>query len=174
MSTTRPFRFDAEKALEVFLYISKRAPIPDIYHVLKVLYFADREHLERYGRLICGDEYYALKDGPVPSGTYDLVRSVQDPYRETPYAEIARAAFSLDGYWVKPSRDPDLSFLSKSDRACIDAAIKNIGRLPFGRLKDISHDAAYHSANLNGQIPIEAIAATLPDSEELLEELREG
>jgi uncharacterized phage-associated protein len=171
MGTTRPFKFDPDKALEVFLYISRRAPVPDIYHVLKVLYFADRHHLGDYGRLICGDEYFALKDGPVPSGTYDLVRDVQDRTRRTPNAEKARSAFGLDGYWVKPLREPDVSFMSKSDLECINRAINEIGRLPFGRLKDLSHDAAYHSANLNGEISVETIAATLPDSEELIEEL---
>ncbi len=171
MSTTRPFRFDADKALEVFLYISRRAPVPDIYHVLKALYFADRHHLRDFGRLICGDEYYALKDGPVPSGTYDLVRDVQNRARMTPNAAKARAAFALDGYWVKPLRQPDLTFMSKSDIECLNRAIDEIGRLPFGRLKEISHDTAYFSANINGEIPLEAIAATLPDSEELIEEL---
>jgi hypothetical protein len=39
-------RFDAEKALEAILYVASKAPIPDIYHVGKILWFADRVHLE--------------------------------------------------------------------------------------------------------------------------------
>lgn len=171
MNARKPFRFDPEKALEVFLYIARHTPIPDIYHVLKVLYFADRQHLANYGRLICGDEYYALKDGPVPSGTYDLVRDVQNPTRQSPNANKARAAFSLDGYQVKPLRDCDATFLSRSDIKCLDDAINEIGHLPFGSVKALSHDAAYHSANLNGEISVEDIASTLPDSKALIEQL---
>jgi uncharacterized phage-associated protein len=174
MNTARPFKFDAEKALEIILYISKRAPIPDIFHVCKILYFADRHHLEEYGRLVCGDDYFALPNGPVPSGTYDLIRDVQYPQRESPHAEKARETFSLNGWHIKPSREADLSFMSQSDIECLNKAIKEVGRLPFGRLKELSHDAAYHSANINGEIPIEAIASTLRDSEELIEELRDA
>ncbi len=53
-------RFDSEKALEAILYVASKAPVPDIYHVGKILYYADRAHLERYGRLITGDEYKAM------------------------------------------------------------------------------------------------------------------
>jgi hypothetical protein len=60
-------RFDAHKALEVILYVA--GSVPDMYRALKVLYFADREHLGRYGRLICGDTYVAMRLGPVPSGS---------------------------------------------------------------------------------------------------------
>lgn len=44
------FKFDAEKAVEVLLYIAEKCP--DVYKALKVLYFADKDHLAQYGRLI--------------------------------------------------------------------------------------------------------------------------
>jgi uncharacterized phage-associated protein len=173
LSTTRPFKFDAKKALEVILYIANRAPIPDIYHICKVLYFADRQHLEDFGRLVCGDEYFALPYGPVPEGTYNLLKDAKYRHRESLYAEQARSAIAVNGNWVKPSRDANMELLSQSDIMCLNKAIEENGSLPFGVLKDKSHDAAYHSANINGEIPVEAIAATLRDSEELIEELRE-
>ncbi|MCW7083120.1 Panacea domain-containing protein [Escherichia coli] len=67
-------RFDSEKALEAILYVASKAPIPDIYHVGKILYYADRFHLESFGRLITGDHYNAMKDGPVASNTYDIIK----------------------------------------------------------------------------------------------------
>lgn len=173
MKAPRPFRFDAEKALEVIVYISKHIHINDIYHVLKALYFADKEHLEHFGRLICGDDYIAMPNGPVPSGTYNLVKEVKGSSWKSMYTEKARQAFTVDGYYIKPLRDADLSYLSKSDISCLDDAIRKYGRLPFGVLKMKSHDAAYFSADLNGEIGIKAIAESLPDSEELLEELQE-
>jgi len=57
-------RFDSEKALEAILYVASKAPIPDIYHVGKILYYADRFHLEAFGRLITGDQYNAMKVWP--------------------------------------------------------------------------------------------------------------
>jgi uncharacterized phage-associated protein len=40
------------------------------------MYFADRKHLEKYGRFICGDSYVAMKHGPVPSEIYDILKAV--------------------------------------------------------------------------------------------------
>lgn len=172
MNTTRRFRFDAEKALEIILYISSKAPIPDIYRVGKIVYYADRYHLEEFGRLTCGDEYCAMRDGPVPSGTYDLIKDVRDLSRMSQYAEQARNTFAVEGVNLIPFRPPDDKFLSESDKESLDVAIKTVGNLSYSALKRMSHDAAYKSADLNGEITLEAIAATLPSGQKLIEELR--
>lgn len=39
---------------------------------LKLLFFAERYHLRKYGRPITNDEYFAMAYGPVPSGGKDL------------------------------------------------------------------------------------------------------
>lgn len=65
--------YDWEKTTEVLLYITEQ--VTDVYNALKVLYFADKDHLAKYGRQICGESYVAMKDGPVPSCTYDLVKA---------------------------------------------------------------------------------------------------
>ena len=39
----------------------------DKLDLLKMIYMVDRYHLRRFGRLISGDNYYAMKLGPVPS-----------------------------------------------------------------------------------------------------------
>ena len=42
--------------------------------ILKLLFFAEVDHLNRYGRPIVGDRYYARQWGPVPETTYDLLK----------------------------------------------------------------------------------------------------
>ena len=69
------FSFDPEKTLEAILYISERTQ--DLYHVLKILYFADKIHLSAYGRLIAGDSYVAMSNGPVPSHAYNIIKTVR-------------------------------------------------------------------------------------------------
>jgi uncharacterized phage-associated protein len=39
---------------------------------LKLIYFADRYHLRKYGRLVTNDIYYAMNYGPVPSSVKDI------------------------------------------------------------------------------------------------------
>ena len=166
------FRFDPEKALEVILYIAGKAKTPDIYHIQKILYFADLEHLEDYGRFICGDSYIAMSDGPVPSGVYDIIKDVRSE-RHPFYDVEAKEAFAVDGYKIVPKRDADISFFSKSDLRCLNDSITEHESLSFGELKSKSHDAAYETADMNGEISIYEIAKNLKDSSALIELLEE-
>jgi uncharacterized phage-associated protein len=165
MPSSRPFRFDAEKGLELLLYVANRSTNRDLYWVLKVPYFADKYHLERVARTICGDTYYAMKDGPVPGGLYDIVKDVRDRRRLSTQTSKAQSSFEVKGNTIIPRRDADLEFFSKTDTECLSRAISEIQNLSFGELKDKSHDAAYEGADPNGEIPIEAIAAMLSNGE---------
>ena len=174
MPNIRPFRFDPEKALQVILYLATKAAIPDIIHVCKCLYFADKKHLEQVGRFICGDNYIAMTNGPVPSGTYDLIRDVKDPNRRSLWADDARSTFGLQGWRIMPLAQPDTSVFSKNELASLDWAIENYSALTARQLIDISHEEkAYKEADPNGDISIEAIARSLPDADLLLEHLRD-
>ncbi|WP_182056504.1 Panacea domain-containing protein [Pantoea sp. ME81] len=171
-------RFDSEKALEAILYVASKAPIPDLYHVGKLMYFADRKHLERYGRLITGDNYKAMKNGPVASGAYDLLKLARGdvgqrcPAGCTP--EIVRESLVVSSggdHAVNVKRDFNADFLSKSDIICLDEAIAEYGTLTFGELNDISHDDVWRSASRNDEIPLEVIAAHSKNGQDLLEYL---
>lgn len=173
-------RFDAEKAIEAILYVASKAPIPDLYHVGKVLYYADRIHLERYGRQITGDKYTAMKNGPVASGTYDILKTGNEDralYQSCPCnKDLVKAAFRLlgeqDEYRVVAKRDYDADFFSKSDIKCINEAIELVGRMSFRTLNDFSHDEVWSSANQNDEISLEVIAKHCKDGDLLVEYLR--
>ena len=164
------YRFDTDKAIEVLLFITARCP--NMYNALKVLYFADKDHLAKYGRLICGDSYVAMSHGPVPSGTYDIVKHVRD---RSILGIILPAfdAFHLEGHRIIPHREPNLELLSGSDIECLDRAIDKYGYLPFGQLRILSHDEAFKSADENDFIPLENIIRILPDGDLLLKHLQD-
>ena len=44
------------------------------YDIVKSLFLADKAHLNRYGRPITFDNYFAMKDGPVPNLAYNLLK----------------------------------------------------------------------------------------------------
>jgi len=165
---------DIDKAVEVLLYVTKRAR--NMYNALKVLYFADKQHLAKYGRLIYGDSYVAMKLGPVPSAAYDIVKDASgDGLYPTPVP--AEKLFLVDRHHnrISPRREADLDRLSESEIECLDAAIEQYGRLPLGALKKISHeDEAFRASDENDFMPIEAIVGSLPDADPLLDYLRNG
>jgi len=168
--TTITFIFNPEKALEAILYASRIAPIPDIYHVLKILYFADKAHLERYGRFIFGDSYVAMSKGPVPSGAYDIINYVRGKSTVIPF-EPAKSAFSVFEYSIKALREPNLELLSKSDIKCIDEAVAKYGNYDFNKLHSASCDRAYENADKNDFMSVESIASTLEDGDLIIEHL---
>lgn len=167
-------QFDASKALELILYAASRLQHPGLHSVSKVLYFADKDHLARYGRFMAGDRYVAMKHGPVPSGAYDIIKCVRDGPTRFFNLPGAADAFSVQNDRdIVALRDADQDALSDSERACLDDAIERYGRLPFGRLTEVSHDDAWESADENDTIAVEAIARTVSDSTELLDYLRD-
>jgi uncharacterized phage-associated protein len=167
------FRFNREKAIEVILYVAQRVPDSTSHSVNKILYFADKLSLERYGRLIVGGDYYAMEHGPVSSQAYRLIQNVRDNIGDNP-------GFSVRGKAsIVPLRNPDLDYLSQADLECLDEALAQFARSNFSSRTDASHDAAYHSVWDKRQpgkkavmLPVENIVSTLNNGEVLLDYLR--
>lgn len=173
---------DAEKALEVVLYVSKRTN--NLFNLVKTLYYADKFHLERYGRQITGDDYVAMKDGPVPSGVYDLIKLVRgDTYSyeskiiET-HPEIAlrvevKTDIGGEKTFVYPRRDPNLELISESDLECLDLSIKKYANMMPTKLRKLIHqEKSYKRTELDKQIPIrEIISLDVPNGADILEYL---
>jgi len=167
----RYFRFDPEKALQVILWIAKRVRKANFHRISKIVYFADRAHLQQYGRQIYGDSYAAMRHGPVPSGIYDMLKAVRGG-GHSPVEDKAREAFDVVGkYTVVPKHDADPDFFSESDIESLEWAVKTYGRKAFGELTRLSHDAAWKNTDENDLIDITTIIKTLPNSKELLEHL---
>ncbi len=70
-------RFSEQKALAAILYLANKTGKIDMYALLKTLYYADKYHFQQWGRTITGDTYHRLPFGPVPSKTYDMLKSVR-------------------------------------------------------------------------------------------------
>lgn len=164
------FQFEPEKALEAILYVSSKVRDRDMYLSLKTLYVADKKSLSRYGRFIAGDWYAAMRDGPVGSNAYNIVKYVRGD-EQFSAAPQAVEAFRLDNHSIIGLRGPDLNWLSESDIECLDDAILEMGGLAFNHAKDVSHDAAWKSTGANARISETAIAETLENGPAVVEHL---
>lgn len=160
------FRFDEKKALSAILYISQKlierylvnkVAKPNMHRISKILYFAERKHLARYGRSIAGDYFVARKDGPVPSKTYDLMKAIKG---ESPFcnADKFSDSFEVKGFIVHPKKPPDMAEFSESDMECLNESLQENQDLNFGQLRDKSHDWAYKRASENNRISFFAMA----------------
>lgn len=174
--TEFPFTFDQEATLAALLYVAGRVDGLTMHKLAKILYFADKAHLERYGRFITGDQYVAMENGPVPSMTYSMVKELgngaPDALFAHPLADTLRVERREGKHYVRGLTQPDLDALSDSDLACLDDSIANYSAHSFRELSDLSHDAAWNATERNKLMRIEAIVSTFAQPEAVLEHLR--
>jgi hypothetical protein len=148
------FRVNREKALEALVFIASKVPGIDEMHAHKVLYFADKEHLNKYGRPIIADTYIRMGQGPVASFVRDvfhqnslMLTAVQLQLvsealsmKKMPY-DNGKSYIAID-----KKRDPNLDVFSKSDIACLADSIKKYSKMPFAELSGLSKERPYKAA----------------------------
>lgn len=162
---------DRVKLLEAILYIASKVSYPTFHKISKMFWFADKLHLERYGFVVSADTYHAMKNGPVPSHIYNIMKFAagKENIPASDKIPAAREAMSVksDGWTVVPKRDSNVDFLSESEIECLEDAIREHGSKSFDQLSDETHDAAWESVGRNAAIPFSAIVKTLPNAAEI-------
>jgi hypothetical protein len=130
----------------------RRSPLTQ-YDIVKSLFFADRAHLNNFGRPITFDNYVAMKHGPVPSLAYDLLKGNEfalTNYGVGPLPWVRRAAdhLGLGCFTFTNSTNGDLEqVLSPSDMESLSEALTIISGLTFGQVRELTHnDPAYKEA----------------------------
>jgi len=148
--------FNVHKSLNAVLYIAERLLRSDFHKIFKILYFSDREHLMEYGRAITGDNYIAMKYGPVPSNLYDIFKAVRgDSYFYDD--EFSQYFDVVNNDIIKPKRKADLSELSKSDIKHLDNSISLYGEMSMSEICEKSHDYAWQNTLPDREIDINNI-----------------
>jgi hypothetical protein len=116
------------------------------YDIDKSIFIADVEHLNKYGRPITYDNFAAMKDGPVPSATRDIL---QPGYKGRPhYIEEwppwDRVPSPADGNlahkFINAKREPNLRALSKTDTQCLREALTLVKSKGFRGTRQYTHD----------------------------------
>lgn len=129
---------DIKASTQALYYISKKLEKPlDKWTGLKLVFFADRYHIRKYGRTITDDFYYAMEHGPVGSTTYDVLKFNTNTSHEKKYIEYF---LEKEGDKCKAkNKNLKLDYLSETDIEALDFAINTFGKFSSKRIKDISH-----------------------------------
>ena len=137
------------KAVEVIVWLANAKPGIDIYHVVKCAFFADKDHLNRHGRPITGDDYDADTYGPLGRSVHRLLR--RDPIEMLALGGNGILPFRVldNARWiVEVDRGANLQVLSKSDVDALQSAVEEVGDLSFNELVNRTHaEPAYIAAN---------------------------
>ena len=152
--------FDNKRIGEIILYILGKGELLSQYYVYKILYFAERKHLARWGCGILPGEFHAWEKGPVPKKIYGGIKHFKEGNH--PIDIVLRK--------VIDRTDRDMG------EALDESYAENVG-LTVGELMNKSHDSAWTKARAKGNdevMPSIDIAEAEGVSSDLLEYIAES
>lgn len=140
-------RFKPEKLVHSLAFFAA-AGVSDLTKLkaAKLFYFADKEHLLRYGRPILGDVYFCLPYGPVPSAA---LNTMGDAIEKTEVEDADRNLFhqylEVKTFWnpypvfkAKQKYDPDV--FSESELEVLGNVVRQYGSYTARQLVDLTHN----------------------------------
>jgi uncharacterized phage-associated protein len=133
-----PFQY--KKATQALNYFALReGGCVNKMKAIKLIFFADRYHIRKYGRPITNDEYLAMDFGPVNSGVKDIAEmSGFLGQRERVYAS---EFIQREGeYEVKSIAPVEQKVFSRTDLESLEFAWKAFGKYDQFALADITHE----------------------------------
>ncbi|HOX82233.1 MAG TPA: Panacea domain-containing protein [Chryseolinea sp.] len=142
--------FDREKALNAILYIVRDLGKADFHKVFKILYFAEQKHLAKYGASIVSDSFIAMKNGPVPSKIYDILKAIRNELAFQVDTQFEKKLIEVrDNHTILPVGEVDLELFAETEIECLSESIQENKSLSFSSLSEKSHDDAWKKADAN-------------------------
>jgi uncharacterized phage-associated protein len=130
--------FNIEKLIQTCSYLIKKHGFKMNYtKLIKLLYLADKESLDVTNKSITGDSYVSMKNGPVLSRLYDLIRNKHGDREEQ---MLWNSRFTKDGFSLVAVTDriPD-GELSDFEKDVLDSVGERFKNSSFGDMIDYVH-----------------------------------
>ena len=129
------FNINTQKAIEAVLWIIQKGE-SNLYNIMKILYAAEKYHLNTYGRPITGDRYVAMEHGTVPSWIYNTAKVKKPGF-----------GFYRADNLLKAERPADLDYLSESDIEALGKGFAEYAKSGFEKVRNKNHkDNAWENA----------------------------
>nr|WP_320011820.1 Panacea domain-containing protein [uncultured Desulfobulbus sp.] len=125
----------------------------NIYHIAKVLFYADKIHLNTYGRPVIGDTYCKYPYGPAPSTILNMVYQKTEFFSPRQIEAFNTSIRVVKEQYVSISakREPDLNYFSRSDLEALQEALDTYGELSFDEIFRLTHNELCYIATEDQQ-----------------------
>ena len=123
------FNINTQKAVETVLWVIERGE-SNVYNIMKILFAADKFHLNKHGRPVTGDRYVAMEFGTVPSWIYDATK-----LKESKIGFIKKDML-LE---AEPRRKANMELMSESDIEALEHGFNEYAKLSFKRVLEKNH-----------------------------------
>lgn len=167
------FEINYRKSIEVILYILSKYEKQglSLCNLLKMIFAADKYHLNQYASPVTGDTYIKMKYGTVPSEIKNILDKNQstldfiaDIIIEYPFERLTSK------HHLKGTRQYNENLLSESDIEALEFGIKEYDGLTFEEVKNKNHsEKCWKESILDSSIDFELII----ENNEILTYLKE-
>jgi uncharacterized phage-associated protein len=122
------FTMNERKTVEAIVWIVRRGE-RNLYNIMKILFAADKWHLNTYTRPVTGDRYVAMRHGTVPSFAYSVTK-------------LSGLGFSVEDNMLSADegRVPDMEQFSESDVEALEHGYGEYASLTFAQVQDKNHE----------------------------------
>jgi hypothetical protein len=141
----------------------------DILTLFAIMYISEQKHLARYGSLITGDRYIAMKNGAVPFNMYSVYRQLKDGGYLKKFVNNFKEYISVDtNERVSAITDYNEDFISVSEAGCLFETIREYKNESMETLRIRTMDDAWENANKNNDISVYNMAIAANASSQML------
>jgi uncharacterized phage-associated protein len=132
------FKFNSRRSTQAACHLLKlRGGTMTKAMLIKLLYLADRNALQKWGQSLTGDIPYSMEHGPVLSTIYDLTKGSALPHRDYWARFISDADPDTNEIHLKATAECD--HLSKSDIEILNAVFEQFKDFSWRKMREYCH-----------------------------------
>jgi uncharacterized phage-associated protein len=134
--------FNERKAAQVAVWLLRQnqGRMPHL-KLIKLMYLAEREAMNRYGFPMTGDDFVAMKHGPVPTWTLDYVNGLEESGPDGWDSWISDKADHEVALRERAAKSDVLDELSRADEDVLAGVWKRFGAMGKYQIRDYTHDS---------------------------------
>lgn len=171
------FHISHRKALEALVWLASNKSMINMYHIAKVLFYADKIHLNSFGRPIIGDTYYKFPYGPAPLTIMNMVYQKTEFFSPRQLEGFNESIRVIKEQYVSiiAKREPDLQYFSRSDLKALRESLQKYGDLSLDELFKMTRNELCYIESEDQQ-PIDyalMIDSDNPNKESILKNITE-
>ncbi len=172
--------YDIKKLANFICYfIEQEVKYLGITKLMKLCFFADKYHLETYGKPMLNHNYTKMPKGPVPMYVYSLIKAThhEDYDLKSEVEEFNKNILVKDRQKDENSRFEsykpfDGKFFSKSQILILDKLVLEFKDMDKKEISDLSHKtSAWNSVNIHENI---SFSSMIDNNAELSKHVREN
>tara|TARA_R110001599_G_scaffold73783_9_gene203999 strand:+ start:7453 stop:8001 length:549 start_codon:yes stop_codon:yes gene_type:complete len=172
------FTFNDEKALAALGFVASIEDGLSPLFVSKVLFFAEKMHINNYGRPIIGDTFIAMPRGPVPSTIKNYIDHKWDRVEKPDNFDLYISIDNSSGLRCLRVGGTNYNekLLSATDRTCLGEAVEFCRGKTAKQLSDLTHfEKSWFNAPVNRPMEYEDfIDDDNPHKPEVIEMMKEN